>query len=110
MQTHPKLSLIEHFQDLPDPRVPGRTDHDLINVLILALCTLLCGGTGFDDMADFGQAKQAWFKTFLTSRHGDTRDRGLGWQGPAPGRVPRPVGPLHHQRVGVEQWLGAGPA
>jgi predicted transposase YbfD/YdcC len=36
MQTHPKLSLIEHFQDLPDPRVQGRTDHEQIDVLIIA--------------------------------------------------------------------------
>ena len=70
MQTHPKLSLIEHFQDLPDPRVQGRTDHDLIDVLVIAVCALLCGGTGFDDMADFGRAKEAWFKTFLTLRNG----------------------------------------
>jgi len=70
MQTHPKLSLIEHFQDLPDPRVQGRTDHELIDVLIIAVCTLLCGGSGFDDMEDFGCAKQAWFKTFLTLRNG----------------------------------------
>jgi predicted transposase YbfD/YdcC len=70
MQTHPKLSLIEHFQDLPDPRVQGRTDHELIDVLIIAVCTLLCGGSGFDDMEDFGCAKQEWFKTFLTLRHG----------------------------------------
>jgi predicted transposase YbfD/YdcC len=70
MQTHPKLSLIEHFKDLPDPRVQGRTDHDLIDVLVIAVCALLCGGPGFDDMADFGRAKHAWFKTFLTLRHG----------------------------------------
>ena len=70
MQTHPKLSLIEHFKDLPDPRVQGRCDHDLIDVLVIAVCALLCGGTGFDDMADFGRAKHEWFKTFLTLRHG----------------------------------------
>src|SRR5512137_422510 len=70
MQTHPKLSLIEHFKELPDPRVQGRCDHELIDVLIIAVCTLLCGGSGFDDMADFGRAKHEWFKTFLTLRHG----------------------------------------
>ena len=70
MQTHPKLSLIEHFKALPDPRVQGRCDHDLIDVLVIAVCTLLCGGTGFDDMADFGRAKYEWFKTFLTLRNG----------------------------------------
>jgi predicted transposase YbfD/YdcC len=70
MQTHPKLSLIEHFKAVPDPRVRGRCDHELIDVLVIAVCGLLCGGTGFDDMADFGRAKRDWFKTFLRLRHG----------------------------------------
>jgi predicted transposase YbfD/YdcC len=70
MQTPPKLSGIDHFKDLPDPRVQGRCDHDLLDVLVIAVCTLLCGGTGFDDMADFGRAKHDWFKTFLPLRHG----------------------------------------
>jgi predicted transposase YbfD/YdcC len=73
MQTHPKLSLIEHFQDLPDPRVVRRCDHDLIDVLVIALCCLLCGGEGFNDMEDFGQAKHDWFKTFLRLPHGIPR-------------------------------------
>jgi hypothetical protein len=39
-------------------------------ILVVALCTLLCGGESFDDMADFGRAKQEWFKTFLPLRNG----------------------------------------
>jgi predicted transposase YbfD/YdcC len=68
--THPKLSLIEHFKDLPDPRVERTKDHDLIDILVIAVCTLLCAGESFNDMEDFGKAKQDWFKTFLTLRHG----------------------------------------
>ena len=70
MQKHPKLSLIEHFQMLSDPRVDRTKDHDLIDVLIIAVCTLLCGGESFNDMEDFGYAKEDWFKTFLRLRHG----------------------------------------
>lgn len=70
MPTHPKLSLLDHFKDLPDPRVQRRCDHELSHVLIIGLCTLLCGGSDFNDMADFGRAKQDWFKTFLPLRHG----------------------------------------
>jgi len=70
MQTHPKLSLITHFQDLPDPRVNRTRDHDLIDLLVIAICTLLCGGESFNDMEDFGHAKHDWFKTFLHLRHG----------------------------------------
>ncbi|MGA1238293.1 MAG: ISAs1 family transposase [Limisphaerales bacterium] len=70
MRTHHRLSLIEHLQGLPDPRVRGRCDHELVDVLVIALCCLMCGGEGFNDMEDFGKAKQQWFKTFLRLRGG----------------------------------------
>ena len=68
--THPRLSLIEHFKDLPDPRVNRTKAHDLIDILVIAICTLLCGGESFNDMEDFGRAEREWFKTFLTLRNG----------------------------------------
>lgn len=67
---HSKLSLIAHFKDLPDPRVDRTKDHDLIDILVIAICTLLCAGESFNDMEDFGKAKQDWFKTFLSLRNG----------------------------------------
>jgi predicted transposase YbfD/YdcC len=70
MQNHPKLSLTEHFKDLPDPRVNRTKDHDLIDILVIAVCTLLCAGESFNDMEDFGHAKYDWFKTFLRLRNG----------------------------------------
>ena len=70
MQTHPTLSLITHFQTLADPRVNRTKDHDLIDLLVIAICTLLCGGESFNDMEDFGHAKREWFETFLTLRNG----------------------------------------
>ncbi len=70
MQNHLKLSLIEHFKDLPDPRVHRTKDHDLIDLLVIAVCTLLCAGESFNDMEDFGHAKHDWFKTFLPLRNG----------------------------------------
>ena len=70
MQTHPKLSLIQHFQHLPDPRVARAPEHPLNDILVIAVCTLICGGEGFNDMEDFGQAKHDWFKSFLQLPHG----------------------------------------
>jgi predicted transposase YbfD/YdcC len=65
MPTHPQLSLIEHFQRLPDPRINRCKEHDLIDILVIGLCTLLCGGETFNDMEDFGEAQYDWFKGFL---------------------------------------------
>jgi predicted transposase YbfD/YdcC len=70
MQKHPTLSLIQHFKDLPDPRVNRTKDHALIDVLVIAVCTLLCGGGSFNDMEEFGKAKEQWFRTFLSLTNG----------------------------------------
>lgn len=70
MQVEAKISLIEHFQELTDPRVNRTKYHKLIDILIIALCTLLCGGEGFNDMEDFGKKKIDWLKTFLELPHG----------------------------------------
>jgi len=66
----PITSLMAHLAPMADPRVERRSDHDLIDILVIAVCTLLCGGETFNDMEDFGEAKFDWFKTFLTLRSG----------------------------------------
>lgn len=50
----------EHFATLPDPRVPRCRRHALIEILAIALLTLLCGGRGWEDMQAFAEAKQDW--------------------------------------------------
>lgn len=63
-------SLVFHLSRVPDPRIDRRKDHDLVDILVIAVCTLLCAGETFNDMEDFGKAKQDWFKTFLRLRNG----------------------------------------
>ena len=70
MRPHPELNLLTHFQTLPDPRTKREPEHPLIDILVVAVCTLLCGGEGFNDMEDFGAAKHDWFKTFLELPNG----------------------------------------
>src|SRR6266403_5204429 len=78
MQKHPaeqtnKLtttSLVAHLARVPDPRINRNKEHDLVDLLVIAVCTLLCAGETFNDMEDFGRAKHAWFKTFLNLRNG----------------------------------------
>jgi predicted transposase YbfD/YdcC len=65
-----KTSLVAHLAPVPDPRMNRRKDHDLIDILVIAICTHLCAGESFNDMEDFGKAKFDWFKTFLTLRNG----------------------------------------
>lgn len=66
----PKLSLIERFKTLPDPRVNRTKAHELVAVLAPGICTRLCAGESFNDLEDFGLAKADGFKTFLSLRRG----------------------------------------
>jgi len=58
---------------LPDPRVNRTRDHLLIDVIVIGLCAILSGGEGFNDMEEFGRAKEAWFRTFLKLPNGIPR-------------------------------------
>lgn len=37
--------LIERFADLPDRRVEGRTDHDVLDIVVLALRAVMSGNS-----------------------------------------------------------------
>lgn len=63
-------SLLDHLSGIPDPRMDRTRRHELLDILVIAVCTLLCGGEGFNDMEDFGKAKEEWFRTFLKLPNG----------------------------------------
>ena len=64
------VSLITILEEVPDPRVTATVDHDLPDILTIALCTILCGGDSFYDMEEFGEVRLDWLKTFLPLRNG----------------------------------------
>lgn len=58
-------TIVECFEEIPDPRVNRTLRHKLLDVLVIGLCSTLTGGEGFNDMALFGKIKRDWLKTFL---------------------------------------------
>lgn len=63
-------TLETHLTDLTDPRVEGRCHHKLIDILVIGICAVICGGDDYPSMAAFGRAKEEWFRTFLELPHG----------------------------------------
>ncbi len=57
------------FAEIADPR-QDNARHDLHELLMIALCTMLCGGEDCSDMALFGQAKEPFLRQFMRLRHG----------------------------------------
>lgn len=60
----------EIFEELEDPRTGNAKRHVLHEILVIALCTVLCGGETCADMALFGCAKGDFLQGFLTLPHG----------------------------------------
>ena len=57
--------LSQFLAKVPDPRRPGMCDHNLLDILIIAVCAVICGADEWQDIEDFGHCKENWFKTFL---------------------------------------------
>jgi predicted transposase YbfD/YdcC len=68
--TNQFVSLITILEEVPDPRVTCTVEHDLPDLLMIALCTILSGGESFYDMEEFGEVRLPWLKTFLRLRNG----------------------------------------
>ncbi len=58
------------WEGLDDPRGGNATLHDFHELLIIALCAVLCGGQSAVDMALFAAAKEPFLRGFLTLANG----------------------------------------
>ena len=62
--------ITEHFGKVRDPRIGNATRHKLIDIIVIAICAVICGADGWSDVAMFGRSKLKWLKTFLELPHG----------------------------------------
>lgn len=62
------------FAELRDPRVQGRCDHKLLDILALALLGTLCGANDWSEIETFGHAREDWLRTFLELPNGVPSD------------------------------------
>jgi len=58
------------WEGLEDPRKGNARLHDLHELLLIALCCVLCGGQGAVDMALFAEAKEPFLRSFLELSNG----------------------------------------
>ena len=63
------VTLVEELEPLEDPRHGNAERHSLHDILVIALCTILCGGETCTDMALFGRSKRKFLESFLPLRN-----------------------------------------
>ena len=58
------------FAQVEDPRVERTKRHRLRDIIILAMCGVICGAEGWGEIEEFGRAKEAWFRELLKLPNG----------------------------------------
>ena len=64
------MTLTEAFTGLDDPRTGPAQRHDLTEMILMALCAVLCGADSWVDVAEWAEDNEAWLKRYLVLEHG----------------------------------------
>ncbi|MGB3760463.1 MAG: ISAs1 family transposase [Rivularia sp. (in: cyanobacteria)] len=70
MKLKQKQTIADYFVDLEDPRIERTKRHQLIDVITIAICAVICGADSWVAIETYGQAKKEWLKRFLELPNG----------------------------------------
>ena len=70
MEAEGKLQLVDIFVGLRDPRQAKKVDHNLAELLVVAVSAVLAGADDFVEIEEWAKEKQDWFRQYLTLENG----------------------------------------
>lgn len=65
MEQKATSALLEHLTTVPDPRIARHRWHKLSDILVIAICAVLCGAESYPAIEDFGHEREEWLRQFL---------------------------------------------
>jgi len=69
MEEPASARLFDACAHVHDPR-SANARHRLFDIFVIALCAVISGAEGWEDMEEYGQAQAEWFQQFLELPHG----------------------------------------
>src|SRR5580658_82382 len=70
METEGRLRLADVFVSIQDPRQSAKVEHDLVELLVVAVNAVLVGADTFVEIELWAQEKLAWLRNYLRLTHG----------------------------------------
>ena len=64
LRSSPK-SLVDAFREIQDPRLDRKKRHSLADIMVIAVCAIICGAEHWTEVEDFGYCKITWLRSFL---------------------------------------------
>lgn len=70
MPTTAGAPIHEYFATVTDPRVDRTKLHLLMDILVIAICAVICGADTWVEIEAYGRAKEKWLRQFLLLPNG----------------------------------------
>ena len=70
LDTHRAKSIKKIFSDITDPRSAKNKQHDLMDLIIISICAVICGAEGWEDIETFAKAREQWLRQFIVLKYG----------------------------------------
>lgn len=70
MNTEGGATIEAYLAEVSDPRVERSKLHLLLDILVIAICAVICGADTWVEMEAYGRAKEQWRRRFLLLPHG----------------------------------------
>lgn len=70
MENQESTSLLQAFVSIPDPRQQGKIEHNLVEMLVIAVSAVLSGANNFAEIEAWADAKIDWLRQYLTLANG----------------------------------------
>ena len=58
-------NVVAAFTGIDDPRSASGKRHDLMDIISIAICAVICGAEGWADVELFGKSKKDWLTRYL---------------------------------------------
>ena len=70
MTASPATNIRHHFATVADPRIDRTKAHDLLDIIVIAICAIVCGADSWVEVENFGNAKLDWLRRFMPLPNG----------------------------------------
>lgn len=70
METEGRVRLAQVLVGIREPRQARKVEHDLVELLVVAVCAVLSGADDFVEIEAWGKAKLPWLRQFLRLERG----------------------------------------
>ena len=64
------MSIQSYFRQITDPRVERTRAYELLDIIVIAICAVICGADDWVEIAEWGEGNVTWLREFMPLENG----------------------------------------